>query len=250
MNRSLEELGIQSPWFNVPGFLGWVPPARLELNFTPGAFLPMPVSLHPRPPAHRRVALNLPGGAFLRSGLPNPGFSAAVRQYGARWERLSEPLWLSLAAQDAAEMAELSERVDDLGSAVTFSVHLPLELAEAELVEFLRAAQGEHPFWVEVPLDRVNRETVALLRRSTALGLVIGAPRGLIYCQDAWVSGRLYGPAFFPQVAALVSQLAEEDLTVIAGCGVFSQESGEQLLALGAAGVQLDCALWGEITAP
>jgi dihydroorotate dehydrogenase len=250
MNEHLEELGIHSPWFNVPGFLGWVPPARLELNFALGAFLPMPVSLHPRPPARRRVALNLPGGAFLRSGLPNPGFSAAVHQYGARWERLSQPLWLSLAAQDAEEMAELSERVDDLGSAVTFSVHLPTELEDAELVEFLRAAQGEHPFWVEVPLDRVNRVTISTIRHSAAVGLVIGAPRGLIYHENVWVSGRLYGPAFFPQVAALVSQLAEDELAVIAGCGVFSQEGGEQLLALGAAGVQLDCALWGEITVP
>jgi Dihydroorotate dehydrogenase len=240
----LVELGINSPWMNVPGFLGYLPPARTDYPFELGAFLPPPLSIIARNPASKRAALPFEGGVLMRTGLPNPGIAAAIRQYRQRWERLTLPVWLSLLPRDANEAREMSEQVDELECAATFQLLLPRNASTRDRLEILSAAQGEKPFFVELPLDEVNREFVAAIQKSSAVGVVISAPRGALPQGEDWVGGRLYGPALYPLAARVVKDLVKEKLTVVAGCGVSTLTAAESMLSLGAIAAQFDTAFW------
>jgi dihydroorotate dehydrogenase len=240
----LTEIGVTSPWINAPGFLGYLPPSKLDFPAEMGAFLPPPLSLISRNPAKTRTAIPFGGGVLLRTGLPNPGIAVAIRQYQQRWSRLELPLWLSLLPRDADEAREMSELVDELDCVVTFQILLPRGASMQERAEILSAAQGEKPFFVELPLDEVNRECVGVIQKSSASGIVISAPRGILLKDEQWVSGRLYGPALFPQAARIVRELVKAKISVIAGCGVCTIDQGESLLAMGTIAVQVDVALW------
>jgi dihydroorotate dehydrogenase len=240
----LGELGIASPWMNTPGFLGFLPPARTDHPFELGAFLPPPLSIIARNPASKRAAIPFEGGVLMRTGLPNPGIGAAMRQYSQRWDRLALPLWLSLLPRDADEAREMSEQVDNLECAVTFQLLLPRNASTKDRLEMLEAAQGEKPFFVELPLDEVNREFVGTIRKSSAIGMVISAPRGVLAQGEDTIGGRLYGPALYPLAARVVKDLAKEKVNVVAGCGVSTLAAGQTMLALGAMAAQFDVIFW------
>ena len=244
MIGKLAELGIASPWLNVPGFLGYLPPAQLDFAAALGAFSPPLLTLTARSPASDRTALPFSGGVLLHTGLPTPGFAGALRQYGQRWSRLAMPLWLNGMPADAAEAKEFSERVDELEYVAAYQITLPEGIPLQAKAEILKASQGEKPFFVEIPLDELNSETLAVARKSGAYGVVLGAPRGSLLLGDRRVSGRLYGPALYPQVVRAVEQFSDCGLPVVAGCGVTSIEQGTDLLKLGAAAVQFDVSLW------
>ena len=244
MVEKLAELGIASPWLNVPGFLGYLPLAQLDFSALLGAFSPPPLSLVARSPVANRTALPFAGGVLLHTGLPNPGFASALRQYGQRWSRLAVPLWLNGMPADAAEAQEFSERVDELEYVAVYQITLPEGIPLLAKAEILKASRGEKPFFVEIPLGEMNSETLAVAEKSGAFGVVIGAPRGSLPLEKARVSGRLYGPALYPQVVRAVEQFSACGLAVVAGCGVTSIEQGADLLKLGAAAVQFDVTLW------
>ena len=244
MSGFLAELGIESSWLNAPGFLGPLPPARVELDVEMGAFLPISLSLQPRNPVENRCLARYPGGVMLHTGLPNPGLRAAVKQYGARWGRLDLPVWLALLPNNGEEAAEMSEVVDDLENVAVVQVELPRQASREERRNILAAAQGEKPFFVDLPLDQVNREMLGLIQESAASGVVLSGPRGRLLNNGKWVNGRLYGPALYPQVISVLHTLRRLNRPIIVGCGVSSIEQGEQLLGLGVEGVQLDLLLW------
>jgi len=240
----LAELGIFSSWLNVPGFLGYLPPAHPDLAVVLGAFSPPPLSLAARSPAHDRQVISFPGGVLLHTGLPNPGWTSAVRQYGQRWSRLSMPLWLNVLPADSAEAKELSERVDELDYVAAYQITLPEGISTAEKAAILSASFGEKPFFVELSFNEICSETIDMAQKSGAYGLVLGAPRGVLPQGDIRVSGRLYGPAYYAQAARALEQLQDCGLPVVVGCGVNSVEQGEALLKMGAGAVQFDVAFW------
>lgn len=244
MAGRLAELGITSPWLNVPGFFGYLPPAQLDFTAALGAFSPPLLTLTARSPASDRAALPFAGGVLLHTGLPNPGFAGALRQYGQRWSRLAVPLWLNGMPASTAEAQELSARVDELEYVAVYQITLPEEIPLQAKAEILKASCGEKPFFVEIPLGELNNETLAVTEKSGAYGVVIGAPRGSLPLEKVRVNGRLYGPALYPQVACAVEQVSACGLAVVAGCGVISIEQGADLLKLGAAAVQFDVTLW------
>jgi dihydroorotate dehydrogenase len=225
--------------------LDYLPPSHLEFPVEMGAFLPPSLSFNARNPAAVRAALPFPGGVLLRTGLPNPGMAAALKKYAQRWERLALPLWLSLIPGNATEAQEMSALVDDLECAVAFQMLLPRGASMRERAEILSAAQGEKPFFVELPLDEVSHEFIAMIQKSAASGVVVSAPRGILQRREQWVSGRLYGPALYPRTALAVRDLVREKVPVMAGCGVNTAAQGQALLDLGAIAVQLDVVLWG-----
>lgn len=244
MSGYLAELGIESPWLNAPGFLGALPPARLEFEGEMGAFLPMPLSLQPRTPVENRCLVRYPGGMMLHTGLPNPGLKAVVKQYGARWARLELPVWLALLPNNAEEAEEMSVVVDELENVAVCQIELPRQASREERRNILAAAAGEKPFFVELPLDLVNREMLSIIQESAAAGVVLSGPRGRLMNGGKWVNGRLYGPALYPQVVSMLHTLRKLNRPILVGCGVASIEQGKQLLELGVEGVQLDLMLW------
>jgi dihydroorotate dehydrogenase (NAD+) catalytic subunit len=88
-------------------------------------------------------------------------------------------------------------------------------------------------------------ELAPALARAGASAVSLAPPRGALPEPDGVLfSGRLYGPAVFPQSLYAVKELVRAGVPVIAGGGVYSPADVKALLAAGALAVQLDTALW------
>jgi len=242
-----QELFLQSPWLNAAGILGWLPPRSWSWPQPPGAFSSPPISLLPRSPARERALVEFPGGVLAHTGLPNPGLRSALNRFGARWSHSSIPVWLHLIPANPGEAAQLVRRIEE-SSVEIFAIELglPPGLPPAAALEIVSAAVGELPLVVNVPLNAAGEGWLARLAGVGAAALSLGAPRGTLPVPGGrLVTGRLYGPALFPQALAALRTALAHGLPVIAGSGVYSQTDGEALLAAGAAAVQLDTVLWG-----
>jgi len=58
------------------------------------------------------------------------------------------------------------------------------------------------------------------------------------------ISGRLFGPALFPQSLELVLSAARLGLPIIGAGGVYTMENVEAMITAGALWVQMDAGLW------
>jgi dihydroorotate dehydrogenase (NAD+) catalytic subunit len=125
--------------------------------------------------------------------------------------------------------------------------------ADPELaLRLARAAVGELPLVVNIPLTAAAEGWVDKLAGLGASAVSLGPPRGLLPAAGVprgmpaagMTAGRLYGPAVLPLTLAAVRSLRRQPLLVIAGGGVYRKEDGEAVLAAGAVAVQLDSVLW------
>jgi dihydroorotate dehydrogenase len=117
------------------------------------------------------------------------------------------------------------------------------ELAQAMTL----AALGELPIIVRLPFWSAypGNGILDAILDAGASAISTAPPRGALPGRDGpLVTGRLYGPALFPQVLGTVKNLAETDIPLIASGGLTSQGEIETLLSLGARAVQLDFVLW------
>jgi dihydroorotate dehydrogenase len=76
-----------------------------------------------------------------------------------------------------------------------------------------------------------------------AQAISIATPRGALFT-DHLITGRLYGPALFPQTLETVFSAARIGLPIIGAGGVWTKENADALLAVGALAAQVDAALW------
>jgi len=240
-----QEIELSSQWMNAAGAQGFSPPPRWVLPEPQAVFVTNPLSRRPRMPAETRTALPYPGGLLLHSGLPNPGFHSVLRRYSAQWSRASLPVWVHLIPSNPAETAEMVRELEGIEGVAAVEIGLEPGIEPAKALEILAAAAGELPVVAAVPLNSIWRDWV---QRSPAAGvsaITLSAPRGsLPGSGETQIGGRLYGPSLFPLVLESVRELHQASLKVIAGAGVFSRREGQALIAAGAAGVQVDLALW------
>jgi dihydroorotate dehydrogenase len=76
---------------------------------------------------------------------------------------------------------------------------------------------------------------------------VAAPPRGSMFWDGGWVSGRLYGPALLPQALRLVREIrALVSLPIIGAGGVHTRADVEAMLDAGAAAAMIDSAAWVE----
>lgn len=206
-------------------------------------------------PAAARGCLSFPGGFLLHSGCPNPGIGKAVRQYAARWERSTIPVIVhvlpdvpedpqGVRPEFGTEIANMVARLEVLAGVAGIELGIPPDCPAEAARQLAFAAQGELPLIVRLPLERAG-ELAEALGAESADAFSLGAPRGTMACPDGrLLSGRLYGPGFFPQALAGVRRLAAMGLRVIGGGGVYNQQQVETMLSAGAIAVQLDAVLW------
>ena len=239
-----QDLYFTSPYLNAAGTLGFRPPARWPLPEAQGAFITNPVSQGPRTPAAERAALPFPGGFLLHSGLPNPGLSRVLRHHAPRWAQSALPVWVHLLAEDATTTAQMVRRLEGLEGVMAVEIGLPTHASPEESLEIIRAAAGELPLSVCVPVTQAHEAWVSRLSEAGAAGITLISPRGTLVRNQKPISGRLYGPAFLPLAVAAVQALRKSGLTLLAACGVYRHADAEMLLAAGAAAVQLDAVLW------
>jgi dihydroorotate dehydrogenase (NAD+) catalytic subunit len=125
-----------------------------------------------------------------------------------------------------------------------FELGLPPGIDPDSARALIRAARGELPLVVKIPVDQAA-DMAALAAVAGADAVSLAARRGVLPDREGkLVQGRLYGPALFPQALLSVKTAASCGIPVIAGGGVYAAWQAQAMLANGAAAVQLDGVLW------
>ena len=242
-------LSLANTVMNASGVLGFARESRGVVDLGGlGAFVTNALTARPRVAAHPPNVVELANGALVHTGLPNPGLGPALRRYASDWRRLGIPVIVHLAASTPAEMRRgiaLLEK-SDAASAVELGVRD--DVAAAELAQLVRSAASTLPIIVRLPLERAV-ELCGPAAEAGADALTVGAPpRRTLQVGERTVTGRLYGPEVLPAtieaVRAVSGSLGEPGLPIIGAGGMFSMEAVREVLAAGAAAVQLDAVLW------
>ena len=240
---------------NAAGSLGFYPNPDSALGLSSlGAFVTNPISLRPRAPARSSRLLSFPGGFLLHTGYPNPGLRTVLRHYSARWARATIPIIVHLLGEDADRVSEMVRRLETTPGVEGFEISLPPKASPDTALWLARAAVGELPVIMRLPMDRATTLASALSGlpgETCPFTISLGPPRGVLPGQEkGHIQGRMYGPAVFPLALATVHALVETGWPVIGGGGVYSAQQAKAMLAAGAIAVQLDAVFWrgGNIT--
>jgi dihydroorotate dehydrogenase len=239
------DLELTPRLMNAAGTLGFAPQASNLLDFSLfGAFVTNPISLHPRAPARNRMSKSFPGGFLLHSGYPNPGLSVVIKKYTSRWALSPLPIIAHLLVERVDDVGLMISSLEGIDRLMGIELGLPPQCTPSQSGEFVRAAVGELPIIVRVPLEKAGEYAVGLVDSSLA-AISFAPPRGAILDQQGQtVHGRLFGPAVFPFALAAAQEVIETGLQVIACGGVYQQSQIDALLKMGVLGVQLDSFLW------
>lgn len=240
------DLGLNSPWLNAAGTLGFAPQESWNWPEAQGAFVTNPISLKPRTPAESRILIEYPGGCLLHTGWPNPGLSAVLKKYAARWARSSLPVWVHLIGDQPNEINEMVRLLETAEGVLAVEISLPLHASESHRVEIISAALGELPVIAALPINEFTPEVAGRIASSGITALNLSAPRGRLPGPvGRLVSGRLYGASLFPLILATIQSMSQTGIPLMASTGIQALADGQTLLSSGAAAVSLDVALWG-----
>lgn len=237
-------LEFSRPLMNAAGNLGFAPDARGPIAIEEfGAFVTNPISTRARRAANPPKVMAYPGGVLLHTGYPNPGMSGAIKQYAAAWARSPIPLIVHLLSDKPEDLRKAVLRLEELENVTSIELGFEAESPPALVRDLVQAAAGELPLIAQVAPGRTELAESAWEAGAAAVSL--GPPRGALAGPDGkLVSGRLYGPALFPQALEMVRQLSRAGMAVIGAGGVENASQVEAMLAAGAIAVQMDVALW------
>jgi dihydroorotate dehydrogenase (NAD+) catalytic subunit len=232
--------------------LGFAPDTRSGVSLNPfGAFVTNPFSLRSRSPAAKPAILQYPGGFLFHTGLPNPGLSAGMKKYAAKWSRLDLPVIVHLMADRPDETQRMVRMLETEEIVMAAELGFAPQLSNDIILLTLEMCMGELPLIFSLPVEQVLSLGPRLIQDG-AQAISIAAPRGAIALthnpsperRGELVTGRLYGPSLFPQTLETVYSAAKLGLPIIGAGGVWSKENAEAMLATGALAVQLDAVLW------
>jgi dihydroorotate dehydrogenase (NAD+) catalytic subunit len=247
------DLYFSKPLMNAAGSLGFAPEHQicevLKTSQIFGAFVTNPLSLRPRQPAAQPEVVEYPGGFLLHSGLPNPGFHAALKKYTSRWDKSDLPVIVHLMADRPEETQYMVQALEMQENVMAAELGFAPLLADDILLLTLEMCLGELPLIFSLPVEQVLSLSPRLIREG-AQAISISAPRGALTTEhsslitDKLITGRLYGPSLFPRALETVYSAARIGLPIIGAGGVWSKENAEAMLSAGALAVQVDAALW------
>jgi len=238
-------LEFTAHWMNAAGTMGYAPPAHWPLVDPPAAFVTNPISCSPREPARERAVEPFPGGFLLHTGLPSPGYRAVIRDYAERWARSPVQIWVHLMGENPPHVARMVRRFEEMEAVAAIELSFPYHICGGEILDLIRAALGELPLVLAVPIDRIRESWLPQAVQLGLAALSMAPPRGTLMAEDGrTIHGRLYGPALLPLARAALDYLKAAGLPVIAAGGVASPSEIDWLSEAGAAAVQLDFVLW------
>ncbi len=242
------DLYFSKPLMNAAGSLGFAPDFRNLPDFGNlfGAFVTNPFSLRPRLPAAKPAAIEHPGGFLLHSGLPNPGFSAGLKKYSAKWSRSELPVIVHLMADRPEETQRMVRMLESHENVMAAELGFAPQLSDDIILMTLEMCLGELPLIFSLPVEQILSLGPRLMQGG-AQAVSIAAPRGALLLSpnsSPLITGRLYGPALFAQALETVYSASKIGLPIIGAGGVWTKENADAMLSVGVLAVQIDAALW------
>jgi dihydroorotate dehydrogenase (NAD+) catalytic subunit len=219
-----------------------------------GGFVTAPVTRRPWRGDIPQVA-EITGGLLWRRGLWNPGVRVVVRDYGALWRRSRAPVIVHLAGDDPDELAAIAATLESTPGVAGLELDLlapyqdeagALEEAAEQVMAVRNAA--DLPILARIPLSASDEALQTLAELGAVDALVLAQPpEGLRYdaARGAAMTGQLHGRALAPLVAARIASLADwVGMPLVACGGIHTLDDALACLAVGAAAVQIDTAVW------
>ena len=204
------DLYFSKPLMNAAGSLGFAPDPRTGISMDSfGAFVTNPFSLRPRLPTAQPAVIEYPGGFLLHTGLPNPGLSAGVKKYAAKWDKSDLPIIIHLMADRPEETQKMVRMLEEIENVMAVELGFAPLLADDIILLTLEMCLGELPLIFSLPVEQVLGLGPRLMQEG-AQAISISAPRGSqVTSHKSVVSGRLYGPSLFPQALNIVRDAAK-----------------------------------------
>ncbi|MGQ9552923.1 MAG: hypothetical protein ACUVWR_02300 [Anaerolineae bacterium] len=233
---------MRSPLMPAAGFFGYgrtysgVLDARLF-----GALVTQPTTLHPLPGKQGPGFARLRGGFILAEPRPNPGVSAALREFAPSWRRWQVPVIVAVAVADAAEAGAVAGHLEREESVSAIELQVPPDADETWLAGVIVAlvTECELPILVKLPLARATQLAGVAIANGAA-ALVLGTPYWGTEPLSG-ISGPVYGPATLPYTILALQQLAgSASVPLIASSGIYTAADLGACLQGGAKAVQLD----------
>lgn len=219
-----------------------------------GGFVTAPVTRRPWRNDRPQVA-EITGGLLWQRGLWNPGVRVVVRDYGNLWRRSRAAVVVHLAGDEPDELASVATTLESTPGVAGLELDLlqahrdesgDLEEAAEQLLAVRAAA--DLPILARLPLSVSDEAVHDLLALGAVDALVLAQPpTGLRYDagQGAASTGQLHGRGLAPLIAARVADLAGwVDVPLVACGGIHTLDDALAYLAVGAAAVQIDTAVW------
>jgi len=239
------DLYFSKPLINAAGSLGFTPDPRNGIQLDSfGAFVTNPISLRPRLPTAHPTVVEFPGGFLMHTGLPNPGFSATLKKYSAKWNRADLPIIVHLMADRPEETQRMVRDLENVENVMAVQLGFAPLLADDIILMNLEMCQGEVPLIFALPHEQVLTLGRQLMDGG-ASAVSIASPRGAVYDKAGkLITGRIYGPSLFPRALDMVHSAAMSGLQIIGAGGVWSDADVESMLKAGAIAVETDAQLW------
>lgn len=249
-------LPLKGPILPATGVLGYSDECRRLIPLEAlGALVTNPITARPRRGAKPPRAVKITGGLLMHTGLRNPGLQAVIRRHRKRWARSPVPVIAHVAGVNVDGAVTCVERLSELECVAGVELGLPDSLTLENALAVITATRDacSLPLIVKLPLwqatdpsERGLAARVADCGGADAL-TVAAPPRGTVRQQGRTITGRLYGPATFPQALWALRRVADliGDALPLVGCGgVHSTADALALLDSGAVAVQVDGHVW------
>lgn len=242
---SKRDLNFDPPIMNAAGSLGFSPDLHNAIDWSKlGAFITNPISQAQRTPAHGERFTTYPGGFLLHTGHANPGLSRVLHYHAGQWNRFHLPVVVHLLGQSVHELASMARHLEGIEGVSGLEVGVSSEVNAEAVAAFTRAAYGELPIIVRLPMERAIELAPGAIEAG-AMAVSLAAPRGICPTADGeLLQGRLYGPAILPMALKTVQELAKLGIPTIGAGGIYSEDQAKAMLSVGALAVQLDGVLW------
>jgi dihydroorotate dehydrogenase (NAD+) catalytic subunit len=220
-----------------------------------GGFVTAPVTRRAWRGQPPRLA-ELTAGLVWQRGLWNPGSRRVIRDHAAFWRHSPVPVIVHVAGDDPQQVAAVAEDLEPLAGVVGLELDAPAAAGDASLSDLKELAAAlvwavreaaDLPLLVRLPLDAPERVVWAVLEAGADALVVAQPPPGLHVdlASGRRTSGSIHGPAVAAQVARRLAELQGWVGVPLVACGgVHSVQDALAFLALGAAAVQVDTAVW------
>lgn len=244
-------LALRAPVMPAAGVMGYSDEYRRLIPMEAlGAFITNPMTARSRRGAAPPRVVKVTGGLLMHTGLHNPGVAAVIRRHRKRWERSPVPVIAHVVGVSVEESVACVQKLSRLEVVAGVELGLPDSLRIEEALDIITASRQacSLPLIVKLPLWRASDLATHVTDVGSIDALTVAAPpRGTIWFQGRVITGRLYGPATFPQALWVLRQVAAltGDAVPLIGCGgVHSVSDAMAMLEAGAAAVQVDSYIW------